>query len=566
VGRGAVCFLLAGALLSGRGARLYGQTSSEPKFACDQLTDSGASSSPLALRRTLCELADGGRLDELRWSSFTQFRNQLLQFYRATEFAPVWLHEGQPSPRALALIELMQHANEKGLRADDYDAPRWAGRLDQLKAQPADANLARFDLALTVSAMRYVTDLHRGRVNPNEVEFALPFKTFSGGEFLRKHVLNAADVQQAVRLAEPTYFGYARTIAALKTYLELAKKGDGDPLPPVVKTVLPGGKYAGVPQLARRLQLLGDLAKDASLPAEPDLYEGALVTAVRHFQQRHGLPANGHLGEETLRQLSIPISRRLQQFELTMERWRWLPDNAKSSLLAVNIPEFRLRAFEDHKEVLSMKVIVGQSFDHQTPAFADDMEYVIFRPYWNVPTSIIKNEIVPALRRNPRYLRTHHMEAVNSHGEVVSRDAAGSAIVRQLKAGNLELRQQPGPWNALGLLKFILPNQYSVYLHGTPDRNLFQRPRRDFSHGCIRVEDPPALAAWVLRENPGWTPAKIQAAMRGTQSLQVNLKHTLPVLVLYGTAFVEEDGTVNFFDDIYSLDVALEKALDRVHP
>jgi murein L,D-transpeptidase YcbB/YkuD len=191
---------------------------------------------------------------------------------------------------------------------------------------------------------------------------------------------------------------------------------------------------------------------------------------------------------------------------------------------------------------------------------------VIFRPYWNVPTSIVKAEIVPALRRRPNYLTTHHMELVDHHGEIVSDATADPDLVRRLKAGQLEVRQVPGPWNSVGLLKFVLPNQYSVYLHGTPERHLFQRARRDFSHGCIRVEDPAALAAWVLSDNPGWTPERIQAAMNGEQTLQVNLKHTIPVLVLYGTAFVQENGEVSFLEDIYSLDAQLQRALDGVHP
>jgi murein L,D-transpeptidase YcbB/YkuD len=429
------------------------------------------------------------------------------------------------------------------------------------KPEISATELARLDMALTVCAVRYLTDLHRGRVNPNEVEFALVAKTFIAADFLRDRVVNATDVKAAVQQAEPTYSGYSRTLQALHTYLELAKRGDSDPLPPLARPLKPGAVYAGALQLTQRLKQLGDLPSETALPQNPGTYEGALVEGVRHFQKRHGLAVTGLVGPETFQQLAVPLSRRVQEFQLALERWRWLPENIGSSLLAVNVPEFRLRAYEDHKEQLAMKVIVGQSFDHHTPIFADDMEFVIFRPYWNVPTSIIKKEILPALRRNPGYLAKHHMEAVDRHGEVVT----GPEVARQLRAGQLELRQQPGPGNSLGLLKFILPNQYSVYLHGTPEGRLFQRARRDFSHGCIRVEDPAALAVWVLRNNPGWDMKKIVATMRGTQTLQVNLKRPIPVLVLYGTVFVGEDGEVSFFDDIYGLDAALEKALDLPH-
>lgn len=537
---------------------------------CDQLSDSVPSQATAVVQHEICLLVESGELPELRWPSFVQFRTQVRQFYAASNYQPVWTVQDQLTAQARALAGTMQGAALKGLRPEDYDAPRWAERLQRFSSGPhvTPAEVARFDVAFTVSALRYLSDINRGRINPNAVEFALAPKTFAAGEFLRTRVLGAADVKSAVEQAEPSLAGYRRTLQALQLYVELARQGDGDPLPPLIKPVNPGGVYAGVPQLTQRLQRLGDLARDAPLPAQPGIYDGALVQAVRHFQQRHGLLDNGRIGPETYQQLSVPISRRVAQLQLTLERWRWLPDNLQRSLVAINIPEFRLRAYEDHKEVLSMRVIVGKSFDHHTPVFADDMEYVIFRPYWNVPTSIVKAEIVPALRRRPNYLSTHHMEAVNRHGEIVTSESeeAGADIVRQLKSGSLELRQQPGPGNALGLVKFILPNQYNVYLHGTPERHLFQRARRDFSHGCIRVEDPPALAAWVLRDNPGWTPERIQAAMNGEQTLQVNLKHTIPVLVLYGTAFVQENGEVSFLEDIYSLDAQLQRALDGIHP
>jgi murein L,D-transpeptidase YcbB/YkuD len=536
----------------------------QPLASCEQLSDSSLLAS-LGVRREICRLAQEGKLEDLRWPSFTAFRKQAREFYAAHEYDPVWTHQSQLTPQALALIELMEHAEQNGLRPDDYDGTRWTRRLARFaekNPEITDNELASLDVSLTVSVLRYLTDLHRGRVNPNEVEFALVAKNFAAADFLRDRVVNATDAKAAVQQAEPAYSGYRSALQALHFYLELAKHGDGGPLPALSKPMAPGEAYAGTPQLAARLKQLGDLPVDATLPEMPGLYEGGLVQAVRHFQQRHGLSVTGHIGPETFQQLTVPLSHRVRELQLTLERWRWLPEDIGPSLIAINVPEFRLRAYEDHKEQLSMRVIVGQSFDHQTPIFADDMEFVIFRPYWNVPVSIIQNEIVPAMRRNPRYLATHHMEAVNRHGDVVT----GPQVARQLKAGQLELRQQPGPGNSLGLLKFILPNQYSVYLHGTPEGRLFQRSRRDFSHGCIRVEDPAALAEWVLRNNPGWNLKRIRAAMRGSGALQVNLKRPIPVLVLYETVFVGEDGEVNFFDDIYGLDAALEQALDRPHP
>lgn len=517
------------------------------------------------VRLEICLLAESGELPELRWPSFMQFRSQVRQFYAASDFEPAWTIQDMATRQARALIDLMQNAALKGLREDDYDGPRWAERLQRFspgESHATPAEVARFDVAVTVCALRFLTDLNRGRVNPNDVEFALVRKNFAAAEFLRTRVLGAVDVKSGVQQAEPALAVYRRTLQALQTYLELAKQGDGDPLPPLPKKgVAPGGAYAGVAQLTQRLRRLGDLAPDAALPAQPGIYGGALVEAVRHFQRRHGLADNGKIEQDTYQQLTVPFSQRVAQLQYTLERWRWLPGNPRPSLIAINVPEFRLRAFQDEKEVLSMKVIVGQAFDHHTPVFADDMEYVIFRPYWNVPTSIVRAEVVPAMRKNPGYLNKHRMEAFNRYGQVVS----SGDLLRQLQSGQVELRQHPGESNALGLLKFILPNQYNVYLHGTPQQKLFERTRRDFSHGCIRVEDPVALGVWVLRDNPGWTEERIREAMEG-KTRQVNLTRTIPVIVFYSTAVVRENGEVNFFADIYKLDAELQRALDGVHP
>ncbi|MGE5321343.1 MAG: L,D-transpeptidase family protein [Actinomycetota bacterium] len=338
-------------------------------------------------------------------------------------------------------------------------------------------------------------------------------------------------------------------LKVLPTYIELERQereNPQPPLPPVNKPVARGRTYPGTALLAQRLRRLGDLAADAQIPAEPDLYSGALVEAVQHFQRRHGLPDDGRITPDTVRELNVPMSVRLMQLKLTLERWRWLPSSLHSPLVVVNIPEFQLRAYSgpppEREPAFTTKVIVGKAYRHRTPVFVDEMEYVIFRPYWNVPSSIIRNEILPALRRNPAYLSNHRMEMVSS-------------------SGRFEVRQRPGPGNALGLVKFVFPNEYDVYLHGTPEKALFNRVRRDFSHGCIRVEDPEGLAVWVFRNDPSWTREQILAAMNGDRTMQVNLPQHIPVLIFYATAMVDESGEVRFFDDIYKLDAALERAL-----
>jgi murein L,D-transpeptidase YcbB/YkuD len=289
---------------------------------------------------------------------------------------------------------------------------------------------------------------------------------------------------------------------------------------------------------------------------------------VKHFQERHGLEADGRMGKDTLEQLNTPLSSRVRQLQLTLERWRWAPRAFPHPPVVVNIPEFTLRAFGPGEVIeLTMKVVVGRAYRTRTPVFAQDMSYVVFRPYWNVPLGIQRGETVPKMQKDPDYVRKNDFEVVDRSGHVISTAATRDEQLAQLRSGILSIRQRPGPKNSLGLVVFMFPNEYNVYLHSTPAPELFARTRRDFSHGCIRVEDPVALAEWVLRGNPGWTRDRIVAAMNsGPDSQQVNLAQKIPVLILYGTAVVLPDGEVKFFQDIYGHDAALERALARGYP
>ena len=253
--------------------------------------------------------------------------------------------------------------------------------------------------------------------------------------------------------------------------------------------------------------------------------------------------------------------------QLTLERWRWLPDIYQNAPIVANIPEFRLRAYDkDFNVGVTMNVVVGKSYGHDTPVFSDTMKYVVFRPYWEVPPSIIRGELIPHIARDPDYLAKKGFEIVDSQQRVVSEGTVSSEELSQLRAGKLFVRQKPGPKNALGLVKFLFPNSYNVYMHDTPATEFFAKSRRDFSHGCIRLEKPADLAAWVLRDNPGWNPERIHAAMNGSTTQQVNLAHPIPVLIVYVTVIVLEDGVVHFYDDIYGHDAALEKVLAKGYP
>ncbi len=519
----------------------------------------------------LATTISSGSFPDLRWPDFSDYRQPVKKFYELNSNSLWWVNGMEPTPQARQVIALMLQSDQKGLSTDDYDGSRWNDRLAKLKPatlQPTGADAEKFDLALTVCAMRYISDLHIGKVNPKHLAFAFDdeSKKYDLAEFLKDHVANGSDVAGALAQVEPPYPGYRRTIQALQTYTELAKRGDGEQFPPITKTIVPGDAYAGVPQLTRQLRLVGDLPPNANVPADQSTYSGALVDAVKNFQRRHGRDPNGRIDAQTLADLNVPLSRRVRQMQLTLERWRWLPPISQPPVVA-NIPEFRLRAYDkDFNVAVTMNVVVGRAYGHDTPVFSDTMQYVVFRPYWEVPSSITRGELIPHIARDPDYLSKKGFEVVDSRQDVVAAGTVSSAVLGQLRAGKLFIRQKPGPKNALGLAKFIFPNSYNVYMHDTPATEFFAKSRRDFSHGCIRLEHPADLAAWVLRDNPGWTPERIHAAMNGEATQQVNLAHPIPVLIVYGTVVVPEVGLLYFYDYIYGHDAALEKALAKGYP
>jgi murein L,D-transpeptidase YcbB/YkuD len=352
---------------------------------------------------------------------------------------------------------------------------------------------------------------------------------------------------------------YERTLNALVQYRLLAAQDDGARLPETGKAVEPGEHYAGVPRLIRLLTLLGDLPVDNAFQ-DSDRYDGPLVVAVQRFQLRHGLDPTGWIDQTTLAQLNTPLAFRVRQLELAAERWRRNPYDPTRPVIILNLPEYRLRAYRANRLELEMKIVIGRSPERKTPLLCSDLESIIFRPYWNVPMRIQREELVPELRKDPSYLSSHDFEMVTEKGDVV-REPVSRSTVGQLAAGNLRLRQIPGAQNALGLAKFVFPNEYDVYMHDTPVRSAFWRSRRDLSHGCIRVERAAELAAWVLREQPGWSAERIAAAMEGTDSVLVKLSQPIQLVTVYATAVVLDNGEVHFFDDIYREDEAFEKEM-----
>jgi L,D-transpeptidase YcbB len=521
-----------------------------------------------AVGAALRPLVASGKLASLRWPDFRDVSGDTAKFYASRGYAPAWVDGTGPTAEAKLVVSILQNAAQKGLNAEDYDASRWQTRQDSLVGKPTPDEIARFDLALSVCLLRYVSALNVGRINPRHLKFDLDLnhrKTDLPG-FLSQ-ISQASDILPLLDEVEPQEDGYSRTSQALRTYLSLVQQDPSEKLPAPEKPVAAGGTYSGMALLVTKLKLVGDLPENATLQQGSVKYEGDVIEAVKRFQLRHALAVTGSLGPETVRQLNIPIADRVRQLQFALERWRWLPHEVATPLIAVNVPAFRLYGFDaPHHISLKMNVVVGKAMRSETPAFIGSMTYLVFRPDWGVPPVIVRKEILPPLQKDPAYLSKNGYDLFDASGKVLNSGHVTPEEIQLLRAGKLSVRQRPGPKNALGSVKFMFPNTYLVYLHDTPKTELFSRSRRDFSYGCIRVQDPPALAAWVLQSKPEWTPQRIQAAMNGEKSVQVNLSSPIPVLILYGTARVDEDGLVDFYDDIYGHDAKLALALAKGYP
>lgn len=473
--------------------------------------------------------------------------------------APLWFVDGRPTADAAEALRLLASAPEDGLDADDYQAGALAQLVDQ--AGRGAPLAAQASLALTRAMERLLSDLHAGRVAPRDIHmtFKLPPTQFDAAAYLRAAVASHT-LTASVRMAAPSLPLYAALRRALTHYRALESNAAVQGrLPAAPKKVEPGQPYAGVAELAQRLSALGDLPAGAQVG---QVYAGALVDGVKAFQSRHGLTPDGVLGKNTFTALDTPVAARIRQIELTLERLRWTPLQLGEKMIVVNIPEFVLRAYElkEGGMRLSMNVIVGKAMNTRTPLFVEDMKFIEFSPYWNIPPSILKSETLPRLLRDPAYFDREGLEFVGSDGRAMA--ALSRANLDAVQHGQLRLRQRPGQRNALGDIKFIFPNNDNIYLHHTPAVTLFGRDRRDLSHGCIRVEDPVALAKFVLSDQPEWSEARIRAAMDSGKSNTLRLAHPLPVVIAYATVIVKNN-QVYFFDDIYGNDKLLDLALKR---
>lgn len=509
---------------------------------------------------------------KLRWGDFSDVAKPLAQLYDQPEPALLWTHEGNPTPQAKAMVESLSGADDRGLNSADYDAEllgKWIGESDLSDADAAE--LASFDVALSIAATRYVTNLQAGRINPRTVGFGLNVEPKRLDVPKRVKELTQTDrTKELLAGLEPQFPMYKPLKQGLLRYRKLAREIPhlrfGFPA-----KFTPGMSHKDVPALRKLLVALGDLKSIKPGTETSELYDGDLATAVKAYQIRHGLGDDGVIGKGTLARLSTPIADRLKQIQLGLERLRWLPTDVRGRYLIVNIPSFKLygaRAGEGPgQHDIQMNVVVGEAIDgRNTPVFHSDMTTVTFRPYWNVPDGIAAREVVPEALKNGHYLEKNAMEIVPNFSPQAVAAEPSKANLDKVAEGALKIRQKPGPTNALGLIKFSFPNTNNVYLHSTPSKGLFNRDRRDFSHGCIRVQDPAKLGEWVLNDNGEWPKQRIEEFMNGPSSKTVNIKKPIPVYILYSTVMADVDGKLSFFEDIYGHDRTLQVLLAKGFP
>lgn len=443
------------------------------------------------------------------------------EFYKLRDGAPAWVTHRSPSKHAAAALKLLRTAPAHGLLDATYGGAEVAQLLDALDRGKDDApdrleRLAEFDLRLTTGLLALGHDVAIGRTTPDRLASSWKARRTPPDIV---GTLNAAvddDLDGWLTRMSPRHPEYAMLQQAL----------------------------AGLRQTAA--------AKPGA--AGDAFYDTHSAAGIRAFQEHHGIKATGIVDKVTRAAIDVPVEQRIRQVEVNLERWRWMPDDFGARHLLVNIPLYHVLVREHDKTVEDIRVVVGKSA-HETPIFSGEMDTVVFSPYWNIPDSIVQGETAPAMAKNPQYLARHHIE-------ILRVTASGTTTLQPSDVNwddpaelrELAFRQQPGPDNALGHVKFLFPNPFNVYLHDSPADELFARPGRALSHGCVRVEEPETLAKYVLRDDPAWTMAKIMAAMNAGVEKAVKLKTPLPVHIVYFTAWVDDQGGLHFQPDVYGYD------------
>ncbi|MDP2903151.1 MAG: L,D-transpeptidase family protein [Methylovulum sp.] len=499
-------------------------------------------------------------------SNFANRSDDLDALYKKADYQLLWLGNGHAEKNIADAIELLESAPANGLNNENYDVEGLRRkRQAAINFSPvAYKDLADFDTAISLSLLRFLHDLHYGRVNPQGINFDLKLreKKLIDLPLLIKGHLDQQALQSLPGLVEPKLRQYQKLKSALADYRGLAGKAMPFQLA-FNKAIRPGDTLPQLDELRQMLTTLGDLPEEINVADKSTRYSDKMVAGIKKFQHRHGLAADGVIGKTTAIELNIPLQQRALQIELAMERLRWLPELSSDPSIIVNIPAFQLWAFENindpNSSVTDMRVVVGKAMKNQTPVLMATMSFIDFSPYWNVPYNIVKEELIPKLSRNPGFLNKENMELVSGAGI----SAFSEASIAQLKQGSLRVRQRPGKKNALGKVKFLFPNKNDVYLHDTPANALFSRSRRDFSHGCVRVSNPESLAEFALKNQKGWDKAAIRQAMYSPKMQRVILKKPIPVLFFYITAFFDQQNNLIFYPDIYGHDTVLQEALKK---
>lgn len=494
--------------------------------------------------------------------------------YRDRKYLPLWIDASLRLEKAEALVEAIDRAGEDGLLPVDYHQDTIHELLAEVCEQSSAASTtsvspelwADLDLILTDAYLLYGSHLAAGRVNPETLH--TDWKINTGAADLSASLANAAstgDFKAALRELWPAHSGYTTLRNALAQLRSLAA-ANGWPVLDDSKTIKPGDSHSAVVDLRRRLAVSGEIG-----PIDPDndslFFDTSLASAVKQFQQRNGLKADGIVGRNTIDMLNVPVEHRIRQVVVNLERWRWLPHDLGGRYIIVNTADFNLKAVEKGNVQLQMRVVVGRPA-RRSPVFSAKMTYLVVNPYWNVPRTIAVEDILPEVQKDVSYL-AHRGIRVLQNWELDAPEVDPATVDwHAYHAGRFpfRLRQDPGPYNDLGRFKFMFPNPFAVYLHDTPNRSLFKHVQRDFSSGCIRLESPLVLANFVLAGDKRWTPDTLTEAIEKGETRTIRLEHPVPVHLLYMTAWADKTGVIQFRSDIYDRDRDLERALNQRRP
>lgn len=490
----------------------------------------------------------------------------LPQFYLDRTYRPAWSDGNGPLPIADSLLAAIRGADRDGLLPGDYHLEKIEEVLeiisDRKRAnRPLNhLRLVDLDLLLTDAFLVLGSHLLGGRVDPVTLDpdWHPSRREVNLGSVLQK-ALERQRIKQSLNEFLPDHPDYFRLRKSLARYREIQQNG-GWPVVPEGPTMRKGDSGERIAALRERLILAGD--HDEFSAEDASVFDEVLETAVISFQRRHGLDPDGLVGRETLAQLNTSVEQRIQQVLINMERWRWLPERLGDRYILVNIANFDLDVIDNGESVMNMRVIVGRHY-RRTPVFTGRMTYLVFSPFWNIPPGITANDVLPQVRNDISYLAKNNIRVFRGWGADAPEVDPATVDWSGITARNnpYRFRQDPGPNNSLGLVKFMFPNRFNVYLHDTPARELFSRVQRDFSSGCIRVEKPVELAEYLLADRPEWTRQAITAAMQRPAERTVTLLSPMTVHILYWTAWAEEDGTIHFRRDIYNRDQRLYDAL-----